>query len=115
MPVYFRVGERELNLAEGEARGLASRLPVGRLRDEISARVGANDSRLVYLDIGGDERGNLLALSAAIDSAERDERDQAGDEAELPRALTTLRAAVVEALDSIEEPPDRLRRAPPPE
>jgi hypothetical protein len=103
MPVYFRVGERELSVAEDEARGLASKLPPGRLRDELSAHVGVNNSTLVDLDVGGDERANLLALSAAIDSVER-------DEVELSRALASMRAAVAQAL---KEPPDRLRRAPP--
>jgi hypothetical protein len=105
MPIYFRVGERELNVSEDEARELVSKLPAGRLRDEISARVGVNDSSVVNLDVGGDERGNLLALSAAIESFEQ-------DDVELSRGLASMRTAVSQAL---EEPPDRLRRAPPPE
>jgi hypothetical protein len=91
MPVYFEVAGREFSLTDDEARELAAQLqPETPLRNAIMLRVGVNESSPVRVDVGGDERANLVALTEAIDALEQ--------ENELSPAVRMLRRSVGLAL-----------------
>ena len=86
MPVYLRFSERDVGLTDEDARLLAGELAGGPLRDQITARAGA-DLEPLSVDVGGDEARNLIALYNALSSLE--------SRGELNLALTRMRDEVV--------------------
>jgi len=105
IPIFFKVGGRELSVTHDEAREIATSLSAaaGLLRSKITLRLDGTASGLIDLDTGLDADVSLGALIEAIDSIE--------EEHDLSPGMKGLRARTVDALENLDHGPHGLRLA----
>lgn len=105
IPVFFKVGGREVSVTHDEAREIAASLPAAAepLRSKITVRLDGSASGLIDLDAGVDADVSLTALLEAIDSIDH--------EHELSPGMKGLQSRAFDAVENLERDPHGLRLA----
>jgi hypothetical protein len=105
IPVFFKVGDREVSVTHDEAREIATSLPAAAalLRSTITTRLDEAASGLIDLDADVEAEVSLTALVEAIDSIE--------GEHDLSPAMKGLRSRAGDALENLNRRPHGLRLA----